>query len=120
MWCKSLKRSVAEKSSTFLLIIAHPDDEVMFFSPLLNAIEKQNSLVHILSLSNGNDEGLGNVRSEELINCGILFNIPKEHIHIVDHPAMQDGMRNTWPVSTVSSIVLEWMDVVKPDVVSCC
>ena len=46
-------RHLREKN--ILLVIAHPDDEVMFFGPTLIGITKQryNNKVSLLSLSNG-------------------------------------------------------------------
>jgi len=46
-------RHLREKN--ILLVIAHPDDEVMFFGPTLIGISKQryNNKVSLLSLSNG-------------------------------------------------------------------
>ena len=35
------------------LIIAHPDDECMFFAPAILELSKRKSLVHILCLSRG-------------------------------------------------------------------
>ncbi|KAI5168728.1 N-acetylglucosaminylphosphatidylinositol deacetylase [Pancytospora epiphaga] len=51
-----------------LLITAHPDDESMFFSPLLYHCNPT-----ILCLSDGNYEGLGKIRKAELENlCNML------------------------------------------------
>ena len=57
--------SQSQLSATkIMLVIAHPDDEVMFFSPLLNlaARNKESLNISILCLSNGNFEGLGSTR----------------------------------------------------------
>ena len=35
------------------LIIAHPDDECMFFAPAILELSKRKSIVHILCLSRG-------------------------------------------------------------------
>ena len=42
-----------------LLLIAHPDDECMFFTPTLSYI------THVYCLSNGNNDGFGLVREKE-------------------------------------------------------
>jgi N-acetylglucosaminylphosphatidylinositol deacetylase len=36
-----------------LLVIAHPDDESMFFAPTLHSLHSQGASVRILCLSNG-------------------------------------------------------------------
>ena len=51
LWVKKL--DFIDKCRNILLIIAHPDDEAMFFSPLLEGLKK-NSRVSLLCLSTGN------------------------------------------------------------------
>ena len=43
--------------SDALLVIAHPDDECMFFTPTLLGLQSQNVVVHVLCLSTGNFAG---------------------------------------------------------------
>ncbi|EJW04326.1 hypothetical protein EDEG_01411 [Edhazardia aedis USNM 41457] len=60
-----------------LLVIAHPDDESMFFSPLLQCFHKR---MKILCLSSGDFDGIGKIRKQEMldlckfckINCTVL------------------------------------------------
>jgi hypothetical protein len=40
-------------SSPVLLLIAHPDDEVMFFAPTIRALRRTDAEVKVLCLSNG-------------------------------------------------------------------
>ena len=42
-----------ETASQALLVIAHPDDESMFFSPTITALKQQGTTVCLLCLSNG-------------------------------------------------------------------
>ena len=100
------------------LIIAHPDDEVMFFSPLLNALENNGSVVFVLCLSTGNFEGLGKQRIEELYASAALHHIPREMVTIIDHPHLQDGMETVWPIDTISNIVQEFLQREKVEMVS--
>ncbi|AFN83444.1 hypothetical protein EROM_080220 [Encephalitozoon romaleae SJ-2008] len=51
----------------YLLLIAHPDDESMFFAPSLLNLKGN---IDILCLSNGNKEGKGKEREEELRKVG--------------------------------------------------
>ncbi|CAD7923568.1 unnamed protein product [Amoebophrya sp. A120] len=48
------------------LIIAHPDDEVMFFLPTIIRLLETNHVIHLYSVTNGNFDGLGPVREKEL------------------------------------------------------
>lgn len=51
-----------------LLLTAHPDDESMFFSPLL-----YHTKPFVLCLSNGNFDGIGHLREVEMQNlCSVL------------------------------------------------
>ena len=49
-----------------LLVIAHPDDECMFFTPTVLGLARQGITAHVLCLSTGNFDGLGATRSREL------------------------------------------------------
>jgi len=44
---------ILKKENNVLLVIAHPDDEIMFFSPILNYFSNIRNLVSILCLSTG-------------------------------------------------------------------
>jgi N-acetylglucosaminylphosphatidylinositol deacetylase len=103
--------------SKALLITAHPDDEVMFFGPLLLALPKYCEL-SVLCLSNGNFEGLGKTRIEELHRSLEIFKVPVENVTVIEHPELQDGMNQVWPVSTVESVVYERLKTGEFSVVS--
>lgn len=49
-----------------LLVIAHPDDECMFFLPTLLALRRSHLALYLLCLSTGNAYGKGDVRLHEL------------------------------------------------------
>ena len=78
-----------------LLLIAHPDDEAMFFVPSILAIAKEHTLF-VMSASNGDYDGLGKTREEELKKSCALLQIPEERITILDDPGLQDGPKNIW------------------------
>lgn len=95
-----------ESHSVVMLVIAHPDDEVMFFSPILERLASKRVDVRILCFSTGNADGLGDIRVDELQKCAKLFGIDSQNLDIVDHPQLQDGMDSTWSPELISSIVL--------------
>lgn len=72
------------------LLIAHPDDEAMFFAPTVIALtrpELQNH-VKILCLSSGDAAGLGETRKRELTKSGLVLGLRKaEDVFVVDNPA---------------------------------
>ena len=82
------------------LVLAHPDDEVMFFSPTLqqlNLLPQNIELdINIVCYSNGDAEGLGAVRAKELNDSiALLLNGRATNIYLFDH---KDGMDEVWDI----------------------
>ncbi|KAK2196521.1 bifunctional N-acetylglucosaminyl phosphatidylinositol deacetylase-related/putative deacetylase LmbE-like domain superfamily/N-acetylglucosaminyl-phosphatidylinositol de-N-acetylase [Babesia duncani] len=76
-------------------VLAHPDDESMFFTPTLEMLNElrrsprhSHVQVHLLSLSNGNYYGRGERRVEELQLVCKRYNVQCTN---VDSPKLQDG-----------------------------
>lgn len=68
-----------------LIIIAHPDDESMFFTPIILALRKFSSEVFILCLSEGDYYGEGSLRRKELVSAANnLFILPK-NVNVISH-----------------------------------
>ncbi|KXT08968.1 hypothetical protein AC579_4033 [Pseudocercospora musae] len=78
------------------LVIAHPDDEAMFFAPTLLALTNPalgNQFV-ILCFSSGDADGLGHIRKKELVKSALHLGIrSSEHVVVSD---FQDSMTQTW------------------------
>ncbi|KNE59824.1 hypothetical protein AMAG_05280 [Allomyces macrogynus ATCC 38327] len=97
-----------DASDRILLVIAHPDDECMFFGPTVVALARgHRALVHVLSLSTGNADGLGAVRVKELVRSCAVLGLPEARVHWVDAPQLQDGMRNVWSAREIRRHVRE-------------
>ncbi|KAF9603756.1 hypothetical protein IFM89_037842 [Coptis chinensis] len=90
-----------------ILVVAHPDDEAMFFSPTILYLTSKGHTVHILCLSTGNADGKGNVRKEELYHACSSLKVPRQHIKILDHPDLQDGFDNMWSSILIAKIIKE-------------
>ncbi|TIB33066.1 hypothetical protein E3P86_03032 [Wallemia ichthyophaga] len=88
-----------------LLVIAHPDDEVMFFGPALNYFRGESNL-HVLCLSTGNSNGLGIEREQELYRSLRVFGVENNRIRVVDDALLEDGM--DWSTQSISSSVTEY------------
>ncbi|SBS85241.1 N-acetylglucosaminylphosphatidylinositol deacetylase, putative [Plasmodium ovale curtisi] len=75
------------------LVIAHPDDEVMFFLPTLNLLfrRKKKKEVFLLCLSNGNYYGQGIIRDKEIYDVWSYLGGEKKNCKVVDNPKIQDG-----------------------------
>ncbi|KAK1727541.1 GlcNAc-PI de-N-acetylase [Colletotrichum acutatum] len=90
------------------LLIAHPDDEAMFFAPTVLALTKPDTGNHvkILCLSSGNADGLGETRKKELIKSGMKLGLQQEHdVFVIDSPDFQDSMTNVWDKTKISNLL---------------
>ena len=91
-----------------LLVIAHPDDEAMFFIPTLQNIkEHKNTILSVLCLSSGNADGLGKVREKELIESCKHLGIDSKYVNIIDDPNLQDGFNEIWHEELISNKIIE-------------
>lgn len=88
-----------------LLVVAHPDDETMFFSPTLFHLLDRACRVHVLCLSIGNHDGLGKLRKKEFAQACTLLGVKQQDMSLLDHPKLQDGPGNDWPPELVASII---------------
>jgi N-acetylglucosaminylphosphatidylinositol deacetylase len=91
------------------LLIAHPDDEAMFFAPTVLALTKPELGNHlkILCLSTGDADGLGETRKKELQKSALQLGIRSESdVFIVDDLSrFPDGMDNEWEEDHVSGLL---------------
>lgn len=101
---------------TSLVVTSHPDDECMFFVPIIRALKKAGT-VHLLCLSTGNADGFGNVRRQELFHSCSLLDIPRSCVHLVDDEGLLDGQRNRWSEERVRVHVKRAVDLVDPSIV---
>ena len=95
----------------FLLVVAHPDDESMFFSPTICELLGQHQSVHILCLSNGNYDGLGKTREVELVRAVEVLGISpaRNHVTCLDVGQFQDGPKEVWEAYDISRAV--WSEI---------
>ncbi|RAK99467.1 PIG-L family deacetylase [Aspergillus ibericus CBS 121593] len=91
------------------LLIAHPDDEAMFFAPTVLALTKPEYGNHlkILCLSSGDADGLGHIRKKELVKSGMQLGLRNESdVYIIDDPSrFPDSMSAHWSESDVSAVL---------------
>eukprot|EP00656_Telonema_subtile_P038962 TRINITY_DN4411_c0_g1_i5.p2 TRINITY_DN4411_c0_g1~~TRINITY_DN4411_c0_g1_i5.p2 ORF type:complete len:195 (-),score=56.63 TRINITY_DN4411_c0_g1_i5:249-833(-) len=89
-----------------MLVIAHPDDECMFFGPCLALHRRQGTELFVLCLSNGGFAGLGAVREQELLrSCHNMLQLPAQRVRCVDAPTLRDGMDAIWAQEQVAALV---------------
>ncbi|OCK77993.1 phosphatidylinositol glycan class L [Lepidopterella palustris CBS 459.81] len=90
------------------LLIAHPDDEAMFFAPTLLALTRPElgNHIKILCLSSGNADGLGDIRKKELVQSGLQLGLRGEDdILVIDDPDFPDSMTVTWHPLLISNLL---------------
>lgn len=92
------------KDHNILFITAHPDDESLFFIPLILMLQPTNRL-RLLCLSNGNYKGLGKLREAELGKAVQYLGL--EGYRVVDDSLLQDGKNANWSQNVVSQYIQE-------------
>ncbi|ONM12072.1 N-acetylglucosaminylphosphatidylinositol de-N-acetylase family protein [Zea mays] len=95
------------RTRNVMLVVAHPDDESMFFAPTILFLKSKGHNIHILCMSRGNADGLGDTRKEELYHACETLKIPHEQVEVLDHPKLQDGFHEKWDHELVSELVME-------------
>ena len=90
-----------------LLVIAHPDDEIMFWIPTIKTLLEYNIPMKILCLSNGNYNGLGELREKEFDDVSRALNLSDNQI--LDIPELQDNITQKWEPSIVSEQIEEFL-----------
>ncbi|KFY38775.1 hypothetical protein V495_06392 [Pseudogymnoascus sp. VKM F-4514 (FW-929)] len=96
------------KNRRICLLIAHPDDEAMFFAPALLALNDPalGNHLKILCLSSGDADGLGETRKKELVKSGMLLGLRNEDdVFVVENSDFQDSMTATWSKEKIASLL---------------
>ncbi|KAF1994920.1 phosphatidylinositol glycan class L [Amniculicola lignicola CBS 123094] len=91
-----------------VLLIAHPDDEAMFFAPTLLALTRPelSNHVKILCLSSGDADGLGEIRKKELVKSGLQLGLRSaDDVLIVEDENFPDSMTVTWHPRLISNFL---------------
>ncbi|KAG6107146.1 hypothetical protein E4U13_007080 [Claviceps humidiphila] len=102
-------RLPALRSKRICLLIAHPDDEAMFFAPTVLALTRPQTGNHvkILCLSTGNADGLGETRRKELVKSGVHLGLRGEDdVFVVDNPTdFPDSMTAKWDATRIANLL---------------
>ncbi|KAJ3652086.1 hypothetical protein Zmor_018082 [Zophobas morio] len=94
-----------------LIVIAHPDDECMFFGPtVLNFTKQKECQVYLMCLSTGNNYGMGRTRKKELYKACQVLGIDEGSIVVYNHSNMPDQMGVMWPIELVSKLILNQIE----------
>jgi len=98
------------------LVVAHPDDEAMFFWPTLLELRRRGVDLSVLCLSTGNADGLGEVRRAEMQRSCASVGVTGKDLVILDVQELQDGFRE-WPLEVVARHVREFLEDSKSSLV---
>ncbi|KAM4795648.1 N-acetylglucosaminyl-phosphatidylinositol de-N-acetylase [Rhinophrynus dorsalis] len=101
--------SVLQRTSATLLLIAHPDDECMFFAPTILGLLREQLLVSVLCCSTGNYYNQGEIRKKELIQSCAVLGIPSSNVTLIDHRELPDNPRVQWDSHLLSSLILDYI-----------
>nr|ACO12149.1 N-acetylglucosaminyl-phosphatidylinositol de-N-acetylase [Lepeophtheirus salmonis] len=105
------KSKVIPPSSRALIVIAHPDDEVMFFGPTIANLTRDHEMnVHLLVLSRGNFRGEGNLRKMELYKAAEALSISKDNITLLNYTKLQDNPKARWSEELVADIIYQYVE----------
>lgn len=99
-----------------MLVISHPDDEVMFFGPTILGLTKSCD-IYLLCLSHGDYRGEGSLRKEELYASCEVLGIPQQNIILIKHSKLKDDPNLRWREELVSEIVLRHVAALAIDTV---
>lgn len=87
-----------------VLVVAHPDDEAMFFWPTLLRLRDAGVPTSVLCLSSGNAAGLGALRTMEMQRSCARLGIHGERVRVVEDGRLADGFR-MWSEDAVAEQV---------------
>ncbi|KAL4712398.1 hypothetical protein ACJJTC_001559 [Scirpophaga incertulas] len=105
----------ALRAKRVLIVVAHPDDECMFFGPTIFRLCEQGADVYLLCLSNGNYEGKGSIRKQELWNACHELGVQDEKIYLVMDTRMPDNPGRQWPIPVISKLIQHKLESLEID-----
>ena len=92
---------------TVLLIIAHPNDEIMYFTPTIKKLINLGITLKILCLSNGNNEKIDDIRTEEFKKVSKILKL--EDNSILNIPELKDDINQFWNENIVSEKIDDFL-----------
>lgn len=88
-----------------ILVIAHPDDESMFFIPTIQALKHSGETLWLLCLTTGDYDGLGKQREKEMYQASKLLGFEK--CIVQNNASIQDHPTQRWKISNVVQAIQE-------------
>lgn len=98
---QSEQHVVSHFHETTLIVVAHPDDETMFFGPTILNLIRHSKSIDLLCLTNGDSDGIGQQRERELTEVARALS-PNMTLIIVKDPDLPDNITKVWDKHKVS------------------
>uniref|UniRef100_A0A8C2V8V7 N-acetylglucosaminylphosphatidylinositol deacetylase n=1 Tax=Chinchilla lanigera TaxID=34839 RepID=A0A8C2V8V7_CHILA len=117
VWDSSERKRTREQAglpgagSRTLLVIAHPDDEAMFFAPTVIGLGRLQHQLSLLCFSAGNYYNQGEIRKKELLQSCDVLGIPHSCVTIIDTRDFPDDPGVQWDTEHVASVLLQHIEV---------
>lgn len=92
-----------------MLVVAHPDDETMFFGPTLLNLVHDNKFILILCLSHGNANKLAEQRQRELESVVKALG-PNVMLKLINDTNLPDSMSTSWNVNRVNRYIEQYIN----------
>lgn len=89
-----------------LLLIAHPDDECMFFAPTILGLLQGQRPLSVLCCCTGNYYNQGETRKSELLQSCATLGIAPSNVTLIDHSDLPDSPTVKWDERLLSSLIL--------------
>ncbi|CAK1541661.1 unnamed protein product [Leptosia nina] len=77
----------------------------MFFGPTIYRLCEQGTEVYILCLSEGNYEGKGQIRKQELWAACKELGVPDQNICLISDTRLPDDPKAQWPVPVIAKLI---------------
>ncbi|XP_018427585.1 PREDICTED: N-acetylglucosaminyl-phosphatidylinositol de-N-acetylase [Nanorana parkeri] len=100
-----------------LLLIAHPDDECMFFAPTVLGLLQEQRPLSVLCCSTGNYYNQGETRKKEFIQSCAALGIPPSNVTVIDHRNLPDNPDIQWDKHLLSDLILTHINQKNVDLV---
>lgn len=108
------KNNVLLQSDTrnrrILVVIAHPDDECMFFAPTILSLRQCGQYnLYLLCLSSGNYNQQGRLRQQELMESCRVLGIRQNNVFILDRRDISDDPNVTWDKTLIARLLADYV-----------
>jgi len=112
-----IDRTFRDELRRVLLLIAHPDDECMFFAPTILALLARGVDVHVLCMTSGelSTTVAAGARKDELRMACRHLGVPDAHVTIIEHTKIKDGMTTKWPRPVISKMLMTHIETYNID-----